>query len=192
MWAAPFDLEVEATAELVRAWEAEGGDPAASPFDPSSDVAWFYRELRRDVDRAEVKTDAEPDTSTRPIWLMTDDPPPARVVAIRMPSRGDSHAMSHVLSLAAKYDLVVFDPRTQGLMRPLEEMAEQASATFWPAGAAQAAVGGAGGAIAAIVAWILSIPILSGLVVLAGGFMAVMAVYTFVAEGRRRLARREG
>jgi Flp pilus assembly protein TadB len=64
-------------------------------------------------------------------------------------------------------------------------MAAHASATFWPGGAIQAAVaGGIGGAIA-VVAWVLGIPVLSGLLVVVGGFMVVMAVYTFIHEGRK-------
>ena len=49
-----------------------------------------------------------------------------------------------------------------------------------PAGAIQAAVAGGVGGVIAIVAWILGIPLVSGALVLAGGFMFVMAVYTFV------------
>ena len=44
-WAAPRDLSDEAAAALVEGWQAAGGDPAASPFEPSTDVGWFYQEL---------------------------------------------------------------------------------------------------------------------------------------------------
>ena len=64
-------------------------------------------------------------------------------------------------------------------------MAAHASATFWPAGAIQAAAaGGAGGAIA-VVAWFLGIPLLSGLLVIVGAFLFLGAVYTFIHEGRK-------
>ena len=80
---------------------------------------------------------------------------------------------------------MVFDARSRRVHLPLEEMAAHASATFWPGGAIQAAVaGGIGGAIA-VGAWFLGIPVLSGLLVVVGGFMVVMAVYTFIHEGRK-------
>ncbi len=71
----------------------------------------------------------------------------------------------------------------------LDAMAAYASATFWPGGAIQAAVAGAIGAAIAIVAWLVGIPLLSGVLVLVGAFMVVMSVYTFVAESRKRMRR---
>jgi hypothetical protein len=64
-------------------------------------------------------------------------------------------------------------------------MAAHASATFWPAGAIQAAVAGGVGGVIAVVAWFLDIPLLSGILVVVGGFLVVMAVYTFIHEGRK-------
>ena len=83
-WAAPRDLSAEAAADLVEGWLAAGGDPAASPFEPSTDVAWFYRELTKDLPDIDAVSDGAPNTRSRPIFLETDDPPPARVVAIRL------------------------------------------------------------------------------------------------------------
>jgi hypothetical protein len=54
----------------------------------------------------------------------------------------------------------------------------------------QAGVAGGLGGLVAIGAWILAIPVLSGVLVAIGGFMFVMAIYSFVHEGRRALARR--
>ncbi len=95
--------------------------------------------------------------------------------------------LESIFGLAAKYDLIVFEPRSRRLHQPLEELAEYASATFWPAGAIQAAVAGGIGGVIAVVAWLLSIPLLSGVLAVAGGFMFVMAVFTFIHEGRKRL-----
>ena len=90
-----------------------------------------------------------------------------------------------IFSLAAKYDLVVFDARNRRVHLPLDEMAAHASATFWPGGAIQAAVAGGIGAAIAVVAWFLGIPVFSGVLIVVGGFMVVMAVYTFVHAGRK-------
>ena len=73
---------------------------------------------------------------------------------------------------------------------PLEDLAAYASATFWPAGAIQAAVAGGVGLIIAGVAFFLGIPILSGIAIVIGLFLFVMAIYTFVHEGRKAMRAR--
>jgi uncharacterized membrane protein len=47
-----------------------------------------------------------------------------------------------------------------------------------------AALVGFAGALLAVVAWTLSIPIVSGILVVVGGFLSVMAVFTLVHESR--------
>jgi hypothetical protein len=190
VWKTPDALDGPAAQALVDGWQSSGGDPASSPFEASTDVAWFYRELVLDGVRVDVETDAAEPTSRRPIYLQTDDPAPARVVAIgwradSAPDDGDT-----IASLAAKYDLVLFEAAEGVVHHPLAEMAAVASATFWPAGAIRAAVVGGLGLVAAIVAWNAGIPVVSGLVALVGGFLALMAAVTFVAEGRAALRRR--
>ena len=189
VWQSPRDLDEVQVVALVDAWQAAGGDPAASPFEPSTDIGWFHRELMQDLPHLDVMSDAVPNPSKRPVWLSTDDEPPARVVAIRLPAT-PQEAFNEVMSLAVKYDLVVFDARMPQVRFPQREMAAYASATFWPAGAIQAALAGGFGAVIAIIAWLVAIPILSGVVIVIGGFMAVMAIWTFVAEGRRALRSR--
>ena len=49
VWAAPRDLDADAAAELIATWEAGGGDPAHAPFEPSTDIGWFHRELMKDL-----------------------------------------------------------------------------------------------------------------------------------------------
>jgi hypothetical protein len=132
------------------------------------------------------------DPSSAPIWLATTQEPSARVVGISVAPTAPRDTLATIFSLATKYDLVVFDARSRRVHLPLEEMAAHASATFWPAGAIQAAVaGGIGGAIA-VVAWFLGIPVLSGLLVVVGGFMVVLAVYTFIHKGRKTARNRTG
>jgi len=41
--------------------------------------------------------------------------------------------------------------------------------------------------VVALVAWIVGIPFVSGILVVVGGFMFLMAVYTFVREGGRAI-----
>ncbi len=190
VWQSPRDVDEQQASALVDAWQQGGGDPAASPFEPSTDIGWFHRELTQDRPDLDVTSDAAPNASRRPVWLSTDDEPPARVVAIRLPTGTSSEAFNEVMSLAVKYDLVVFDARTPQVRFPMKEMAAHADATFWPAGAIQAGVAGGIGAVIAVIAWVLAIPILSGVVVIIGGFMALMAVWTFIEQGRKALRAR--
>ncbi len=169
-----------------------GGDPRQSPFEPSTDVGWFYRELLKDVPGVVAKSDAVGNPSSAPIWLATTDEPPARVVGISLAPTALRDTLETIVGLATKYDLVVFNARSRRVHHPLDEMAAHASAAFWPGGAIQAAVAGGIGAAIAVVAWVLGIPVLSGLLIVIGGFMVVMAVYTFIHEGRKAAKRGRG
>ena len=47
-WKSPRDLDADGIEALLEEWHAAGGDPATSPFEPSTDVGWFYLELTKD------------------------------------------------------------------------------------------------------------------------------------------------
>ena len=189
-WKSPRDLDAGGAAALVQRWHDEGADPAASPFEPSEDVGWFHRELMRDEPELDVVSDAVPNPSTRPVWLSTDSEPPARLVAIRLARDTTPDAVNDIFSLGVKYDLVLFDPRAHRVHLPQEEMAASASATFWPGGAVQAAVAGGLGLVLAVIGWFLPIPFVAWILIIVGGFLFVMAVFTLVHEGRTALRAR--
>lgn len=184
-WKAPRDLDADGAEALIDGWNAAGGVPDRSPFEPSTDVGWFYRELIHDAPGLDAVSDAVPNTGRAPIWLSGTSEPPARVVAMRLSPDTPHDVLDSIFGLAAKYDLVLFDARSGRIHLPLEAMAAHSSATFWPSGAIQAAVAGGIGGVIAIVAWLLAIPVVSGLLVIVGGFMFVMAVWTFIHEGRK-------
>ena len=153
VWSRPRELDDDQAVALIRSWQDAGGDPSQSPFEPSTDVGWFYRELRKDEPGLELSSDAVPNPSTTPVWLSGTDEPPARVVRMRLPLDTPADVVNSIFGLAAKYDLVMFDSRSRRLHLPLEEMAAvTASATFWPGGAIQAAVAGGVGLVIAVVA----------------------------------------
>lgn len=191
VWEAPRDIDDSRAAALLRDWEASGADPNAAPFEPSTNIGWFHRELKNDNTGLELVSDANPNPGTKPVWLSGgDDEPPARIVAIRAGGDAADDALEDVFGLAVKYDLVVFDARTGRVRFPMQEMSDYADATFWPSGAIQAAVAGGFGLLIAIGAWIVSIPILSWIVIIVGGFMFLMSVFTFVHEGRKAMRSR--
>ena len=111
-------------------------------------------------------------------------------MAIRLTSETTGEDVNDVFSLAVKYDLVLFDARSGRVHFPMQEMADYADATFWPSGAIQAAVAGGFGLLIAVIAWVVGIPVLSWIVIVVGGFLFVMAVFTFVHEGRKALRSR--
>lgn len=189
-WKAPRDLDADAAAGMVRSWADAGADPSTAPFEPSDDVGWFYRELLNDMPAIDAVSDGVRDTSSRPIWLSTDAPAPGRIVAMRLPAATDRDDLDGIYGLAAKYDLALFEPRGPSLHLPLAEMAEHATATFWPGGAMQAFVAGSVGAAIAVISWILGIPVLSWIGLLIGAFMVVGALYTYIHEGRKLWRRR--
>jgi hypothetical protein len=60
VWAAPKDLDDEQARDLVASWLDAGGDPSSSPFEPSTDIGRFVRELKGDHPDLDVVTDAQP------------------------------------------------------------------------------------------------------------------------------------
>ena len=192
VWAAPRDLDADAARDMVAAWEAAGADPSQSPFEPSTDIGWFRRELGNAAPLLEVSSDAVPKASRLPIVLSTEDEPPARVIAIRLP-RDDAaaahEALEEIYSLAVKYDTVVYEPARAAIHQPQREMAEYASATFWPRDAIRTVVAIVIGLGIAVVAWQLGVPLVSGGIALFALFMVAIFVVTLVSEGRKALAR---
>lgn len=192
VWRDPRDLDADAAGELIDGWLVAGGDPTKSPFEPSSDVGWFLYELKAEMPRLELVSDGMPSERTGPIWIQSTPEAAARLVAIHLPAEADDarDALETIVGLATKYGLVLFDAGRRQIHRPLELMAAYASATFWPAGAIRAGVVGLTGLLVAVVGFLSAIPVLGWALVLVGGFVAVMAVFTFVHEGRAALRRR--
>jgi hypothetical protein len=194
-FAAPRDLSVEELTQRLEAWEAGGGDPAAAPFEPSSNVAGFYREVEhdlRDIGGVEIVADAERHRGRGPVWLQTEPAPPAHIAAVHLPRSSPEaleEALSTIYGTAAKFDVVLFDANRGVVHEPLAELGAYAEATFWPRGAMRAAVVGGAALVATMVAWITGIPIVGGIVVIVGAFMFSLAVFTFAVEARKRFRR---
>jgi hypothetical protein len=193
VWAAPRDLGVEAAGELVRAWEAAGGDPAQAPFEPSTDIGWFHRELVKDLPWLDVTSDAISKPTRLPIILSADDEAPARVIAIGLPDDREARreALAEVYSLATKYDTMVYEPGRGAIHQPNREMAAYASETFWPRAAIRTVAAMAIGVAVAAVAWQAGVPLVSGVIALFALFMIGVFGFTLVAEARKALARRD-
>jgi len=189
VWKGPRGVGEEQAADLVRSWQEQGGDPASGPFEPSDDVTWFFRELIRDEPELHVTTDATPIHGRLPVWLAgatSDEPAPkTHLAVIHVPPETTRDLVESIFGLATKYDLVVFDPQRPRVYEPMAEMAEYASATFWPRGAIRTIVAGVIGLVIAVGAWVIGIPILNIVGVLIGGFLVALCVVTLLAESRK-------
>lgn len=184
-WKAPRVTDPDEAAALLDRWES--GDAEGQPFEASTDVHWFFVELLNDLPELDAAPDEDHAHPTGKLWWTHETGPTDRLVTMRLHPGIPEDAIEIISALAVKYDLVLFDPQRQIAQLPLEEMAASASATFWPRGAIQAFVAGGLGGFAALVAWFLGVPIVSGIVVIVGAFMVVMAVLTFIHEGRKRV-----
>jgi hypothetical protein len=80
VWKSPRDLDAVEAEALLESWQGTGGDPANSPFEPSTDVGWFYRELMKDLPGLDAASDAVPNRSAAPIWFAATPESPARMV----------------------------------------------------------------------------------------------------------------
>ena len=193
VWKAPRGLDEDDAADVVAKWRGQGGDPAEGPFEASDDVTWFFRELIREEPDLDVTTDATPIHGRLPVWLAgatADEPAPrTHLAVVHLPPQPTRALVESIFGLATKYDLVVYDPQRPRVYQPMAEMAAYAGATFWPRGAIRAFVAGVIGLAIAVGGWLLGIPILNVLAVLVGGFLFVMAVFTFAVEGRRLFKR---
>ncbi len=118
IWKSPRDVDADQAGVLLKSWHEASGDPGKSPFEPSTDVGWFYRELMKDIPGVEASSDAVPNQSAAPIWLSTTPEPPARVVGVRLSPDTSYAELDAIFGLAAKYDLVVFDARSRRVHLP--------------------------------------------------------------------------
>ena len=66
VWKEPHGIDADRAAALVDGWQRAGGDPRTSPFEPSTDVGWFYREPIGDEPDLETSTDAVPTKTSTP------------------------------------------------------------------------------------------------------------------------------
>jgi hypothetical protein len=193
VWSEPRDLDADEAADLIRTWQEAGGHPSDSPFEPTTDVGWFYRELTKDMPAIDAMSDGEPSTSSKPIWLATEPDQHARMVGINVPRNdpdGAHEVLEAVFGLAVKYDVVVYEPDRGVIRQPHGEMADFASATFWPGGAIRTVVAIVIGVAVAIGAWVVGIPLLSGLVALVAAFLVAIFVASLVVAGQKALRSR--
>jgi hypothetical protein len=143
VWSSPRELDADAAGALVHRWLDEGGDPARALR-----ASRRHRVVRPRAAQTTCPTSTSSRMPSRPSPLGRCGSPRTRnrrrVAAIRLARDGRvQDELESIFGLATKYDLMVYEPARHRVMRPMQVMADHASATFWPRGAIQAAVGGA-------------------------------------------------
>jgi hypothetical protein len=124
VWSDRHDLEPEEAMARVDAWVDAGADPAAGPFEPSTDVAWFFRELTKELPDLDAVGRADP--SGHPSGCR---PGGCQLVARSL--RGRSDDLDAILALPRSTTSPLRPPRSAH-QPALEMMAEHATAMFGP------------------------------------------------------------
>ena len=150
-----------------------------SRFEPSPDLARFTDELTaRFPDVADGGSGADGSGWAAP--LERSD----RLVVLHLSEDAPDALLEAVPTLAWQHDLVLFDPRAARV----QAQRHIPPAPFPVRGLVRSVVAALVGLAIAVVAYLASIPLLSGLLVVVGGFVVVLALITLpalVADWRR-------
>jgi uncharacterized membrane protein len=179
VWKGPVVATGEEADELLRRSYAEGD----AVFEQSPDVLRFYDELTERYPPLESFPESELVAGTA-VTYWSDSPERSdRVVAMSLQWGVPDDVVEFIGDLATKHGLVLFDPAGPDVHRP---GVPDERTPFGAAGTVQTIVAGLAGLLLAVVAWLLSIPILSGILIVIGLFLGLMAGYTLVRESRGR------
>jgi hypothetical protein len=100
------------------------------------------------------------------------------VVLLDLRWSASGEAVDAIHELARTHELVLYDPQGPEVYPPYAD--DEAAARPSRGEFLQALAGGAFGVFLVVVAWFASIPVLTWALVVVGGFLAVLAVYTLV------------
>jgi hypothetical protein len=168
-WKRPLPSSEEEALALV-----EG---AETSFEPSEDVLRFYDDLLErypvlEWDGVEELDDAQ---ST---WGVTADRS-ERLVGLSFTWSVPGEVLDEVVALALKHELVLYDPQGPSFHSPAELVIEPIRRD--PAVLRQALVGTLIGAAVLGVGIVLPVPVLDWILIVVGGFIVVMGIFSVAA-----------
>ncbi len=172
VWKHPFTTDEDEAQRLIT-HEDE------SVFGPSAELEQFYGELMELFPPPEAFTVEEQEQNPVP-WADSPHGTDRLVwLSIRWSAKGED--LDAIVELARKHDLVLYDPQGPSFHSPADENEDDLTSGPSVGGYVRAVLLTAFGVLLALLAWKASIPVLSWIVIFAGGFVAFVAVSTTVA-----------
>jgi hypothetical protein len=173
LWKSPVVTKPEQAAALLDEVLSTGSQSA---FDPSADVVRFYDELTARFPPHEALS--EEDLRAGASGWAESPERSDRVLLLDIRWSADDELLDAIAELARKHELVLYDPQGPDVHWGSADDEDQARPSLGEF--VQAAVAGTLGLLLAVGAWLVSIPVVTWLLVVVGGFLAVAAVYTLV------------
>jgi hypothetical protein len=175
LWKTPVITDTDEAARLLDREDE-------SVFERSPDLTRFLEELLERYPPPGAPTADELADGASP-WA--DEPEGSdRLISLSLRWSARDEDLEEIVALARKYELVVYDPQGPAFYTS----AEDDDVTYRPGfgeflrGVALTAFG----VLLAVVAWKLSIPVLTWVLVVVGGFVTVVAVVSLVATAQAR------
>ena len=180
VWKAPRVADEDDAARLLGDYY-ETGDESA--FEPSADVARFYDEVMALYPPLEGLDLDDPELA--PSWSSTPERSD-RIVSMDYVWSAPDALLEDVQRIAREHGLVFYDPQGPVVMDP-----EEVETEYVPdkREILRVVLLFLGSVLAAIGAWYVSITVVSWLVVVVAGFLALMAAYTLYVYARQGLQR---
>ena len=177
VWKAPVVTDEEDARRLLADHHTNGDESA---FEPSVDVARFYDDIVARYPPLEEPA-AVPAT-----WAATPERSD-RIVSMDYGWSASGSFLDDIEELARKHRLVLYDPQGPTVTGPDQQPEEP----FVPDAReiARLTLLAAGAIAAAVVAWWASITIVSWIVIIVAGFLAVMAIGTLMHYAREHTRR---
>ena len=181
-WKGPKVQDEDAAARLLHDYY-ETGDESA--FEPSKDVVRFYDDLLALWPSLE-ELDPE-DADLPPSWSESPERS-TRIVSMEYRWSAADGFLEDIERLAREHGLVLYDPQGPVVIDP----DEPESTEFVPDAREVLRVAAlmVGSLAVAVGAWYASITVVSWIVIVIAGFLALMAAYTLVHYAREALERR--
>jgi hypothetical protein len=154
-----------------------------SVFEPSVELGQFAQELLERFPPPELLGADELEPGATP-WA---DPPEVsdRLVALSIRWSAEDGDLDAIVALALEHDLVVYDPQGPNFHSSADDAGYSPGAGEFIRGGGLAVLG----FLVAVMGWKLSIPVLSWVIIVVGGFVTVVALVSLYATARELAAR---
>jgi len=171
VWKAPRVTETDDAQRLITSEDE-------SVFEPSADLERFYAELLAIFPPPEAFTEEE--LAGNPVPWADSPEGSDRLVWLSIPWSANGGDLDTIVDLARSYDLVLYDPQGPSFHSPPDE---NENAAYGPTIGehARGVLLAAFGVLLGLLAWKVSIPVVSWILIFVGGFITLVAGGTTLA-----------